>query len=298
MRSHDQGTGLHTRTIYRLYISLGIATGITVLEFVGGVLARSLALLGDSGHVATDALSLGIAVLATRFAARPHTPTFTYGYHRIEVLAALINGATLVSVSGYVFYEAYGRLASPAQVQGSTMAAVALAGLLANLVMVSLLKEGRRVSINVKGVFLHVVGDALSSASALLAGIVIVVANFSFADSVASLFIGALMLRNTYGILHETVVILLERSPPEIDSNEVVGELLKIAGVRTVHELHIWRLTSGFDVLSVHLIVEAHAQDHEVLKEANRMLLEKFKIRHTTIQIGHSDESPLAVKPR
>jgi cobalt-zinc-cadmium efflux system protein len=178
------------------------------------------------------------------------------------------------------------------------MVAVALAGLLANLVMVSLLKEGVRLSINVKGVFLHVVGDAISSASALLAGIVIVVANLSFADSIASVFIGALMLRNTYGIVHETVAILMERSPPGIDSNEVVGELLKIKGVEAVHELHIWRLTSGFDVLSVHLLVEAHAQDHEVLEEANRMLLGKFKIRHTTIQIGHSDESPLAVRRR
>jgi cobalt-zinc-cadmium efflux system protein len=277
---------------------LGIAIGITILEFVGGVFARSLALLGDAGHVATDALSLAIAVVATNLAARPHTSTFTYGYHRTEVLAAFVNGATLLSVSGYVFYEAYARIGTPTQVQGPTMVAVALAGLLANLVMVSLLKEGVRLSINVKGVFLHIAGDALSSASALLAGIVIVVADLSFADSIASVFIGALMLRNTYGIVRETIAILMERSPPGIDSNEVVSELMKIEGVQSVHELHIWRLTSGFDVLSVHLVVEAHAQDHRVLEAANRMLLEKFKIKHTTIQVGHSDESPLALKSR
>ncbi len=284
------------KTVNRLYISLGIAAGVTILEFVGGVLARSLALLGDSGHVATDAFSLAIAVVATKFAARPHSSTFTYGYHRTEVLAALVNGVTLLSVSGYLFYEAFERLASPAQVQGPTVIAVAMAGLLANLTMVLLLKEGMRFSINVKGVFLHVVGDAFSAASALIAGIVIVVTGFSFVDSIASMFIGALMLRNTHGIVRDTVAILMERSPPGIGSNEVVGELLKIRGVRSVHELHVWRLTTGFNVLSAHLVVEAHAQDHEVLEAANHMLLEKFGIRHTTIQVGHEDDSAVTLK--
>ncbi len=192
---HNNRRGSRSRTLNRLYVSLGIAVGITILEFVGGVLARSLALLGDSGHVATDSLSLAIAVVATKVATRPHASTFTFGYHRTEVLAALVNGATLLSVSGYLFYEAYGRLANPTQVQGPTMIAVALVGLLANLAVVLLLKEGVQLSINVKGVFLHVVGDTLSSASALLAGIVIVVTGFSFADSIASMFIGVLMLR-------------------------------------------------------------------------------------------------------
>ncbi len=267
-----------------------------MLELVGGLLSGSLALLGDAGHVATDAFSLAIAAVATSVAARPHTTTFTYGFHRTEVLAALVNGVTLLTVSGYLFYEGYVRFASPAKVQGQAMTIVALAGLLANLATVFLLRGGVRSSINVKGAFLHVVSDTLSSAGALLAGIVIVLTGFSYADSIASMFIGALMLRNTYGIVHETIAILMERSPPGIDPNEVVEELLKIGGVESVHDMHVWRLTSGFDVLSVHLLVESHAQDHQVLEAANRMLLERFGIEHTTIQIGHSDHSALALE--
>lgn len=289
-------TGSPSKTINRLYASFAIAIVVTVLELVGGLLSRSLALIGDSGHVATDAISLAVAALAIRVAARPHTTTFTYGYHRAEVLAAFINGATLLSVSGYLFFEAYQRLSSTTQVRGPLLIAVAFIGLLANLAMVSLLREGGKLSLNVKGVFLHVVGDALSSASALIAGIVIVATGFFYADSIASVFIGALMLRNTYTLMRDSVAILMERSPPGINSDDIATELMKIDGVRSVHELHVWRLASGFDAMSAHLIVDAHTQDHRVLEEANRVLLEKFRIRHTTIQIGHEDASAISIQ--
>jgi len=296
--SHGEDGEPAVRPLARLYVSLGVAAAVTVLELVGGILSRSLALMADSGHVATDAAALAVTVIAMRFARKPHTSVFTFGYHRAEVIVAFVNGLALFSISAYLIFQAFSRFGNPTSDQGVVVIGFSTVGLVANLAVVSLLMEPSKTNLNVKGAFLHTMGDALSSIGALAGGVLIVTMGFSSADSLATLFIGALMLRNTYGLVRESTGILMERSPPGVDSDEMKAELSKIVGVKGVHELHVWRLTSGIEVLSVHLVVDENAVDRDIINAGELLLRERFGIRHTTIQVGHLDDSTVTLEKR
>ena len=295
-RSPSGGTQTHSLLQGRLLISVSIAAVITVAEFVGGILSNSLALLGDAGHVGSDAFSLALAFFAMRLATRPHTSTSTYGYHRAEVLAALTNGVTLFLISGYIFYEAYARFLNPPEVRGPLLLTVAAIGLAANLVMVFLLRHGRAVSINVRGAFLHVVGDTLGSVAVIVGGVSVITAGLFIVDPIAAVLIAALMLRGGVSLVRESLRFLLEQVPKGVKVEDVVEEIRRVNGVKSVHDVHIWALTTDKNFLTAHVEVTEHHRGHEVRAAIDRVLREKFNITHTTVQVEIHTEARHLVK--
>ncbi len=274
----------------RMLISTLLAGVITAVEIIGGLLSNSLALLADAGHVGTDAISLAITVFAMNIAARPHTPSFSYGYHRAEVLAALTNGATLLIVSTYIFSEAYRRILTPLRVEGELLLVTAVTGLAANIFIIFLLKEHFRASINVRGAFFHVLGDTLSSVVVVVGAVIGVTLRIFVVDSIGAVLIGILLVYGALQLMKDAARILLEAAPRKVDETKMVTEFLKIRGVKSVHDLHVWTLTSGMDVLSAHVVVDEHVRDHIVLDELRSVLRKKFNITHVTVQVEHQTE--------
>ncbi|WP_068785184.1 cation diffusion facilitator family transporter [Paenibacillus phocaensis] len=270
-----------------LLIALLITASIAVLEFGGGLFTGSLALLSDSGHMLSDASSLVLSLVAFWFAARPASKRNTYGFHRMEILAALLNGVTLFVIAGFIIWEAYGRLLDPPTVSSNTMIVIAVIGLLANLASAAvLLKKGDvKGNVNLKSAYLHVLGDALGSVGAILAGIVMSLFGWYIFDPIISVVVALLILRGAWGVMAQSVHILLEGSPATMDQAEVKLCLEGIPGVIEVHDLHIWTITSGMDALSCHLTIEDGNQSQAVLQEAISALEKTFQITHSTIQV-------------
>ncbi|MFK7694135.1 cation diffusion facilitator family transporter [Paenibacillus sp. HJGM_3] len=270
-----------------LMIALIITSGILLLEFIGGLVTRSLALLSDSGHMLSDAASLLLSLVAVGFAAKAPSPGKTYGYYRFEILAALINGITLVIVSGFILWEAIGRLQAPPEVSSGWMMLIACVGLLANLASAwSLLRQGNlEDNLNVRSAYLHVMGDALGSVGALLAGAVMALFGWYIADPIISMIVALLILKSAWGILNRSVHILMEGTPSRVDQNQVKESLLTIEGVLSVHDVHIWSLTSGMDAFSCHLVIRDEADSQTVLQAAIEAMAQRFHITHTTIQV-------------
>jgi cobalt-zinc-cadmium efflux system protein len=266
-----------------------MAASITLLEVFGGILSNSLALLADAGHLATDTLSLALALFAMRLARRPHTVESSYGFHRAEALAALINGATLFLIAGYIFYEGYGRFLHPPQVNGQILLPVAVVGLAANLLMVSLLRKGSHTSINIRAAFLHVLGDTLATIGVIVGGVVIILTGFTEVDVVVASLIGILILSSGFKVVRESLRIVLEQTPKEVRLQELTSEMTKVGGVKSVHDVHVWSLTSGMNMMSCHVDVDDHRRDHEVL-EALKGVAKRYDITHTTIQIEHHED--------
>ena len=273
----------------KLLTSLLIAGGITLLEFSGGVLSNSLALLADAGHLATDTLSLALALMAIRLARMPHTVQSSYGYHRTEALAALVNGGTLFLIAGYIFYEGYGRFLHPPQVNGQILVPVAVAGLAANLFMISLLRKDSHASINVRAAFLHVLGDTLATIGVIVGGVLIILTGFTEVDVVVASLIGILILAGGFKVVMESLRIVMEQTPKEVRLQELTSEMMKADGVISVHDVHVWSLTSGMNMMSCHVDVDKHQRDHEVL-EALQGIAKRYNITHTTIQIEHHED--------
>jgi cobalt-zinc-cadmium efflux system protein len=273
----------------RLLAGVLIAGGITVLEALGGLLSNSLGLLADAGHVGTDTLSLGLALMAMRVATRPHTSESSYGYHRAEVLAALLNGTTLFVIAGYVFYEGYQRLLHPVQVSGPVLLPFALAGLAANLLSVSMLRRGAGASINLRAAYLHAMSDLLATAGVILGGVVIVLTGFTDADVLVASLIGLLILGGGFRVVRDSLRIILEQTPKEVSRSELISDMMKVEGVKSVHDLHVWSLTSGLNMMSCHVDVDEHGRDHLVL-EALKVVARNHDIAHTTIQIEHHED--------
>ena len=273
-----------------LWIALLITASIAVLEFCGGLITDSLALLSDSGHMLSDASSLLLSLIAFWFAARPASKRNTYGYHRMEILAALLNGGALFVIAGFIFWEAYGRLLDPPTVSSNTMIVIAVIGLFANLASAAvLLKKGDvKGNLNLKSAYLHVLGDALGSVGAILAGIVMSLFGWYIFDPIISVLVALLILRSAWSVISQSVHILMEGSPASIDQSQVKQCLEGIPGVVEVHDLHIWTITSGMDALSCHLTIEDGSQSQAVLQEAITALEKTFHIGHTTIQVETS----------
>ncbi|MEW2287549.1 cation diffusion facilitator family transporter [Streptomyces sp. NPDC047841] len=295
--SHAPATGTATAAYRgRLRIALGITLLVMVVEIAGGLIADSLALIADAAHMATDAVGLGMALLAVHFANRPASTNRTYGYARAEILAALANCLLLLGVGGYVLYEAVQRFMEPAQTRGGLMVVFGLIGLVANSVSLVLLMRGQKESLNVRGAFLEVAADALGSVAVLISAAVILTTGWQAADPVASLVIGLMIVPRTLKLLRETLDVLLEAAPKGVDMADVRTHILALDGVEDVHDLHAWTITSGMPVLSAHVVVSSevlNATGHEkILHELQGCLGDHFDVEHCTFQLepgGHAE---------
>ena len=281
---HETGldTGSHARPIV---ITLALVVLYMGLEVVGGVVSGSLALLADAGHMLSDAGALALTLFAMKMARRPPTAERTYGYYRAEILAALANGATLVAIAIYIFLEAYERFQDPQQVEGPLMLAVACGGLLVNGVGLWLLRGGREGNLNVRGAWLHLLTDALGSVQAIVAGALIWAFAWYSVDPFASVLIGLLVIYSSWSLIAQSVGVLMEGAPGNVKVDDVRAALLDLPHVSSVHDLHVWTITSGFVALSAHVTCIEPAKRDEVPQSAQRMLAERFGIRHSTIQI-------------
>ncbi len=283
MKSDDRA---YSSTQRNLLIVLSILALVMVVEIIGGILANSLALLSDAGHMLTDILALGLTIFAMRFAQRPPTASKTFGFYRVEILAAFFNGMLLLFISFYIFYEAYQRLVHPQEIKGLFMLVVAAIGLLANGVGITILRKSTQKSLNVKSAFLHIVGDTISSCGVILGGLVILYTGWYLVDPLIGIFIGMLILWGAYSLLRESMDIFLEATPRDIDVEKMLDDLRKIKGVKDVHHLHLWTITSGIYAMSAHVLIEdlLTSRSAQVLKEIEGLLQGKYSMEHTTIQ--------------
>lgn len=288
MHSHSNNRNSNRKA---LSISLIITTVIMALEFFGGLITNSLALISDAGHMLSDAGSLALSLTALYLAAKPSSPTKTYGFYRFEILAALINGVALFVIAGYIMWEAYGRLLEPPLVNSPYMIGIAVVGLLANLLSAWMLHSHGDIkdNINLRSAYLHILGDALGSVGAIAAGVVIYYFGWYVADPVISVVVALLILRSAWSVINDAVHILLEGTPPTVDWTEVKDSLAGISGVKDIHDLHIWTITSGKDSISCHLVIEDKVDPQLVLQQAVCILRDKFKIEHSTIQVEAKD---------
>jgi cobalt-zinc-cadmium efflux system protein len=280
---HNQRVGSR-----ELRITLAITATYMIAEVIGGYLTHSLALLADAGHMLSDVGSLALSLIAMRFAAKPRTQQMTYGYYRAEILAALLNSVTLVVISIFIFYEAIARFQSPPEVQSIPMLAVAIVGLVLNLFSAFILSRKKDVSLNVKGAFLHVLADTLGSVGAIAAGIVMVTTGWYLADPIISVLIAMLIVFSSWRLLKESVTVLMEGTPLHIDLNEIENAIKNVDGVLEVHDLHVWTVTSGFEAVSAHILVEncSSMQDSgRVLSAVRQLIHDRLGIDHATIQI-------------
>jgi cobalt-zinc-cadmium efflux system protein len=278
------------KTTRALRAALILTVVLLVAEAIGGWISNSLALLADAGHVFTDAGALALSLFVAWFSRQPVTPEKTYGYLRWEILAALINGATLLGISAWIVIEAIGRLHSPQPVAGTLMLIVAVAGLLANAVAAWLLHPTHDDGLNIRGAYLHILGDLLASAGTIVAALVIRMTGWLQADPIASLLTTLLIVRGAWTLVREAVDVLLESTPSHIALGDVRAALEGIPGVEYVHDLHVWTVTSGVVALSAHAIVKDADRHQDVLERACH-LLGHMGIHHITVQIERRDMS-------
>ena len=277
----------------RLATVLGISSAIFIAELIVGISANSLALLADAGHVFADVVGTGLALAAIQLASRPTSGRRTFGFYRFEILAAVLNAVLLFAIAGYVLLEAWRRVSNEPDIATGPMLAVAAAALVANVAAASLLRAAQKDSLNLRGAYLEVLNDALGSAAVLAAGIVIVLTGFRAADAIASGLIGLLILPRTWRLLREAIDVLLEATPKSVDMTKVREHILEAPGVRDVHDLHAWTITSGMNVVSAHVIVDQGAKSAEVLDALCRCLSTQFDIEHSTFQLETQDRQPV-----
>lgn len=268
----------------RLRWALALTLAYMLAEVLGGLWTGSLALLADAGHMLSDAAALGLSLFAVRIAQRPATPERTFGFYRTEILAALANGVTLVVISVFIILEAVERWQQPSEVRGLEMMLIAFGGLIVNLVSLKILSGGRTESLNMRGAWLHVLTDALGSGQALLAGFLIWIYGWHWADPIASVLIALLVVYSAWSLLKDAVAVLMEGAPAHIDVEEVRRAISDLPGVESVHDLHIWTITSGIESLSAHVVC-AETPRIAVLTDIRETLARRFGIRHQTIQL-------------
>ncbi|MDF2570127.1 MAG: zinc transporter ZitB [Sporomusa sp.] len=290
MTEHHHGAQIHNNK-KGLSIALIVTTGIMFLEFFGGLITNSLALLSDSGHMLSDVSSLALSLVAVTFAAKPPSFSKTFGYQRFEILAALFNALTLLIIAGFIIVEAYRRFEQPQAVDSLPMMVIALIGLIANVISaVALLKQGDvKDNINLRSAYLHVIGDSLSSAGAIFAGIFIYLYSWYWVDPLISVVVAIVISKGALKVATQALHILMEGAPTTIDTSQVHASLVAINGVCEVHELRVWSLTSGYNALSCHLVTEHLANGQNILIQATSVIREKFKIQQAAIQIETLD---------
>ena len=270
-----------------LLFALGITLFMMIAEIAGGVLSNSLALLSDAGHMFTDTLALALSFFAMKFAGMPATEKKTFGFYRLEILAALLNGITLVLISVYIMYEAYQRILNPQPVAGTLMLIVAVIGLIVNIVGALFLVKHHETNLNIRGAFLHIIGDAISSVGVIIGGVVILYTGWFLIDPILSILIALGIIAGAIGLVSESVSILLESAPSHINIAAVAEEIAKLDGVREAYHIHVWTITSGVYALSAHVIIDDRpVSGSRVLLDAiTQRLTDRFKIMHSTIQL-------------
>lgn len=298
--------------IIKLRIVFSIVAGFLAVEVVSGIMTGSLALLADAGHMVADVGGLALALFAISYSRKPPTPQRTFGFYRLEILAALANGVVLILISFYILYEAYWRIIEPHQIDVSPMLVVACIGLVVNVVGIMLLKNHshnispisverdehtcreneKDVDLNMRGAYLEVLSDTLGSVGIIIAGIVIYLTGFYLADPIVSIILAAFIFPRTWRLLNKSLHILMEGVPANVSHEEVKNAILQIKGVTGIFELHIWTITSGLNALSAHVVVIDPGKSMEVLQEINSLLEKNFRIIHATIQIeGYHDQT-------
>lgn len=300
---HDHGgqltaTGRHRRA---LTIVMALSASVALAEVAGAIITGSLVLLADAAHMAADAAGIGLSLLAAYFAGRPATGHRTFGFARAEILAAMVNALLLLGMAAFIFTEAITRLMSPEAVRSPLLILFGVIALAANGTSLLLLRRGQGESLNVRGAFLEVAADTLGAAAVIVTGVVIELTGFSRADPIASLAVGVLILPRTWQLLREAVEILLEASPADIDLTELRCHMTGLDGVREVHDLHVWTITSGLPVLSAHIVVDpeviARGQSAIMLDSLQACLRGHFDVAHSTFQLepaGHAEhEHPM-----
>ncbi|MGI0148113.1 MAG: cation diffusion facilitator family transporter [Thermoplasmata archaeon] len=281
----------------RLAAALGIAGAAALVEVLGSWWSGSLALLSDAGHVGADAVALGLSLAALRIAKRPHTPQMSFGYHRIEVLAAFVNAVLLAGIASFLALAAYGRLSQPQEIHEGPMFFVGLVGLAANLAMVSLLRPSARKNINIRGAFLHAYGDTLGSVGVVSGAVLIGLTRIDLLDTLIAVFIVVLIGVSTGRLLRDSVRIILEGFPAALRPQEIADAILAVPGVRGVHDLHVWTVTSGLYALTGHLSVAGEAtvqQAARIVDTVQEQLRERFGIAHSTLQVDSLQDEIIA----
>jgi cobalt-zinc-cadmium efflux system protein len=297
--SHGSGHDHHDHTHFEpgkglskpLLIVLIITITFALVELVGGLISGSLALLSDAGHMFTDILALVLSLGAAIVSQREATAKQTFGYLRVEILVALANGLALIVISIYIMYEALGRLSNPVGIDSQLMLIVAIAGLVANVAGVLVLRERSKENLNVKGAFLHMMGDVLSSVGVIVAALLIILFNWTVADPIISIAISLIIMYGAVRLCKQSAYILLEFTPSHIDLVDVRTSLMKVPGVEDVHDIHAWTISSGVYALSAHLRVSDQPVSacSCIIKSCEHVLLTKYQIRHSTLQLEYHD---------
>lgn len=290
--THNHGAHSHEHNANKkaLTISFCLIAGFMLVEFVGGILTNSLALLSDAGHMLSDAVALGLSLAALIFGERAATLDKTYGYKRFEILAALLNGIALVALSIYILYEAIVRLSSPPSVIGKGMIIISAIGLVINIVVAWILSRGEtKENLNIKSAFMHVLGDLLGSVGAIIAALLIIFLGWNIADPIASMIVSVLVLYSGWHILKDSVNILMESKPANIDTAEVKRAIKSIDGVIDIHDLHIWMITQEFLSLTTHVSVKNNSDRDLLLNQITEIIKQKTGITHITVQLEGLD---------
>jgi cobalt-zinc-cadmium efflux system protein len=281
----------HSDNTKSLTWALAITGSWFVIETIGGFYSNSLALLADAAHMLTDLAALGLSLFALKISTRPANHQMTYGYLRAEILAALANGIFLVLIGLFIFYESYQRFLTPPEIKSVPMLLIAATGLIANLATAALLFKGRRENLNLRGAFLHVLGDTMGSVGAIVAGIVILVWQWRLADPIVSVIVGALVLFSSYELVKESVDILLEATPRHLKVPQILQDLGNVPNVLSVHDLHVWAITSEVPAMSCHIVLKKGEDPSSALSALSCLMREKYGIGHTTIQIEFENET-------
>jgi cobalt-zinc-cadmium efflux system protein len=291
---HDHGDVANADQRY-LMLALAIIAAFMGVEVVVGLLANSLALLADAAHMLTDAASIALALVAARLAARPATPSFTFGFKRAEVMSAQINGASLLILAAFLAYEGIERLGDPPDVQGGFVIGVGVLGAVVNVSAAAVLARAQRKSLNVEGARAHVLADLYASIAAVIGGLAVVLTGIARFDALAALVVVVLMLRSGWSLLRDSSRVLLEGSPEGIDTRAVGEAMLRHPGVREVHDLHLWEVTTGFPALAAHVLVGRDDDCHLCRRGLERLLHDRFDIEHTTLQVDHEGGELLSI---
>lgn len=294
-RDHDHSHQLREAGKRDLTLALVLIVGYMFAEIIGGIISGSLALIADAGHMLADAASIGLALAAMHFSTRAASRRHTFGYHRLEILAALINGMTLWAVSVWILVEAYGRFTSTPEVQGGIVLGIGSVGLIVNIVAASILRRSARHSVNVEGAYRHVIADLLGSVAVVVSGVLVWAFGWHIADPILSVLIGVLILVSTWRLLAKVVHVLLEGAPDHIDLDSVCRRFEEVEGVDRVHDIHAWTLAPGYEALTAHVTVKAgyelQAGDDTILNRLREIAYGQFNMQHVTIQLEASAAS-------
>ena len=294
---HDHGVDADADRRW-IAIALGLIVAFMAVEIAAGLIANSLALISDAFHMLTDAAAIALALVALRFAQRAPTRRYTFGFGRAEILSAQVNGASLLVLASLIGVEALQRLADPPEVEGSVVIVIGILGALVNVAAAWALSRAKRRSLNIEGARAHVLADLYGSVAAVVAGTLIVLTGYREADPIAALAVSALMFRSGGALMRDSAKVLMEAAPARIDPQEVGQAMAAHRGVREVHDLHVWEVTSGFPALSAHVLVAAEEDCHRLRQELEGLLHERFGIDHTTLQADHEPaDAPVQIAP-